>query len=101
MKYATVIEYSSDISKIQEIRPTHRAYLAELMKNGKLAISGPFVDDSGALIVYEADSAEEAESIISERSSSPKLGFLCAGKSTRGIRCSRIQLFYRSSKGSR
>jgi len=65
MKFAAIIEYGPDLSKIQDIRPMHRAYLADLMKNGKLAISGPFVDDSGALIVYEADSAEEAESLIS------------------------------------
>src|SRR5215831_6049271 len=64
MKFAAIIDYGPDLSKIQEIRPTHRQYLGELLKNGKLAISGPFVDDSGALIVYEADSKEEAESMI-------------------------------------
>ena len=64
MKFATIIEYGPDLSKIAEIRPIHRAYLAELMKAGKLAISGPFVDDSGGLIVYEADSAEEAGQFI-------------------------------------
>jgi uncharacterized protein YciI len=64
MKFAAIIEYGPDLSKIHEIRPTHRQYLGELLKNGKLAISGPFVDDSGALIVYEADSQEEAEALI-------------------------------------
>lgn len=65
MKFAAIIEYGPDLSKIAEIRPTHRQYLGELLKSGKLAISGPFVDDSGALIVYEAASAEEAEGLIS------------------------------------
>ena len=64
MKFAAIIDYGPDLSKIHEIRPTHRLYLGELLKNGKLAISGPFVDDSGALIVYEADSQEEAETLI-------------------------------------
>jgi hypothetical protein len=64
MKFAAIIEYGPDLSKIHEIRPTHRLYLGELLKSGKLAISGPFVDDSGALIVYEADSQEEAEALI-------------------------------------
>jgi uncharacterized protein YciI len=64
MKYAALIEYVSDKDKIQALRPTHREYLRSLLANGKLAISGPFTDDWGAMIVYEADSAEEAETIL-------------------------------------
>lgn len=64
MKYAAVIEYSQDKAKIAEIRPTHRQYLASLRDSGRLAISGPFTDDSGALIVYEAATAEEAEQLL-------------------------------------
>lgn len=64
MKYAAIIEYSPDQAKIQEVRPTHRQYLALLRERGQLAISGPFTDDSGALIVYEADSAEQAEKLL-------------------------------------
>ena len=64
MKYAAVIEYLQDKAKIAEVRPVHRQYLAGLRDSGRLAISGPFTDDSGALIVYEAASAEEAEQIL-------------------------------------
>lgn len=64
MKFAAVIEYITDKDKIQSIRPTHRQYLASLVAKGKLAASGPFLDDYGALIIYEADSAEEAESLL-------------------------------------
>jgi uncharacterized protein YciI len=64
MKFAAIIEYSRDTAKIQSLRPTHRQYLATLREQGKLAASGPFTDDSGALIVYEAGSAEEAEKIL-------------------------------------
>src|SRR5262249_36199537 len=64
MKFAAVIEYSQDKAKIAELRPVHRQYLAELRRQGRLAVSGPFTDDSGALIVYEAASPEEAESIL-------------------------------------
>ena len=64
MKYAAVIEYSRDQAKIQSIRPVHRQYLATLRERGQLAASGPFTDDSGALLVYEAASAEEAEKIL-------------------------------------
>jgi uncharacterized protein YciI len=64
MKFAAIIEYAQDRAKIAELRPLHRQYLAELRQRGRLAASGPFTDDSGALIIYEADSAEEAEAIL-------------------------------------
>lgn len=46
------------------MRPVHRQYLAGLRERGQLAVSGPFTDDSGALIVYEAASREEAEGLL-------------------------------------
>jgi uncharacterized protein len=64
MKFAGIIEYIQDKEKIQEIRPVHRQYLATLKANGQLAASGPFTDDSGALIIYEAASREEAEKLL-------------------------------------
>jgi len=64
VKFAAIIEYSSDKEKIAAVRPVHRQYLAELRQNGRLAASGPFTDDSGALIIYEADSKEEGEKLI-------------------------------------
>src|ERR1043166_571750 len=64
MKFAAIIEYSQDKAKIQAIRPVHRQYLATLKERGQLAASGPFTDDSGALIVYEAGSPEEAEKLL-------------------------------------
>ena len=59
MKFAAIIEYSQDKAKIQEVRPSHRAYLTSLLEKGQLAASGPFTDDYGALIIYEANSREE------------------------------------------
>jgi uncharacterized protein len=64
MKFAAIIEYKQDKAKIAEVRPVHRQYLAQLKANGQLAVSGPFTDDSGALIVYEAASGEEAEKLL-------------------------------------
>ena len=64
MKFAAIIEYITDQQKIESIRPTHREYLRSLIAKGQLAISGPFTDTPGALIVYEANSAEEAEAIL-------------------------------------
>ncbi len=64
MKYAAIIEYIQDKAKIAEVRPTHRQYLASLRDRHHLVASGPFTDDSGALIIYEAGSPEEAEQIL-------------------------------------
>ena len=64
MKYAAIIEYIADAAAVQAVRPTHREYLRELKESGSLVTSGPFTDGSGALIVYEAESAERAEELI-------------------------------------
>jgi uncharacterized protein len=64
MKFAAIIEYIQDKDKIGQIRPTHRQYLTQLKSEGKLAASGPFTDDSGALIIYEAATKEDAEKVL-------------------------------------
>jgi len=64
MRFAAIIEYTQDKSKTAEVRPVHRTYLAALKAAGQLAASGPFTDDSGALIIYEAASKEEAEKLL-------------------------------------
>ena len=64
MKFAAVIDYTTDASKISAARPAHREYLKKLLDSGRLVISGPFTDDSGGILVYEANSAAEAEALI-------------------------------------
>ena len=64
MKYAAVIEYSQDQVLVNAHRPAHRAYLTSLVEKDRLFASGPFEDGYGALIVYEAESAEAAEELI-------------------------------------
>jgi hypothetical protein len=64
MKFAAIIEYTQDRAKVAELRPVHRQYLTSLRERGRLALAGPFTDDSGALIVYEASSPEEAETLL-------------------------------------
>jgi len=64
MKFAAVIDYTLDKAKIAKFRPEHRQYLAQLHERGQLAASGPFTDDSGALIIYEADSLGAAEALL-------------------------------------
>ncbi len=64
MKYAAVIEYVQDVEKVSAHRPAHRAYLTSLQEKGQLVAAGPFLDDFGALIVYEAESPDGAEALI-------------------------------------
>lgn len=64
MKWAAVIEYLQDADKVNAVRPAHRVYLTSLHEAGKLVASGPFTDNYGALIVYEADTREAAEALM-------------------------------------
>jgi uncharacterized protein YciI len=64
MKFVAVIDYLQDKEKISALRPRHREYLALLRDRGQLAASGPFMDDSGALIIYEAAEVGEAEGLL-------------------------------------
>jgi len=64
MKIAAIVRYTTDASLIAKVRPLHRQYLNSVFEQGKLAISGPFTDDRGALMVYEAANPEEVEAII-------------------------------------
>ena len=63
-KFVSIITFSADTEKRLEIRPKHREYLTQLLEQGKLHESGPFVDDTGALIIYEAADETEARALI-------------------------------------
>ena len=62
--YAAILTYVDDADRVAEARPTHREYLRSLLDQGKLHESGPFTDDSGALILYRADSEAEAKELL-------------------------------------
>ena len=57
-KFAAILTFGNTEQRLAA-RPAHREYLKSLLDSGKLAASGPWVDESGALIIYEA--ADEAE----------------------------------------
>lgn len=60
MAYYAALLHMVDPEKNKEVRPLHLEYLAELEKENKVFAKGPFVDGSGGLVVYEADTYEEA-----------------------------------------
>ena len=64
MKYAAIVTYTPDASVIAKARPAHRQYLIGLKEQNKLVISGPFADDRGGLLVYEAENPGQVEALI-------------------------------------
>lgn len=62
-KFAAMLVFG-DRAKRDEARPRHRAYLQQLLADGKLHESGPWVDDTGALLIYEAADEAEARSLL-------------------------------------
>ena len=66
MKYLAHVAYTTDAAKIAQHRPTHRQYLTDLLQQGKLIAAGPFTDDSGAVFIYEAESAEGAAASLAD-----------------------------------
>jgi uncharacterized protein len=62
--FAVLIEFSEDEDLRLRTRPVHREYLRSLFDAGKLAMSGPWADDTGALIIYDAEDMAEAQRIL-------------------------------------
>ncbi|MGW4676988.1 YciI family protein [Micromonospora taraxaci] len=47
-------------------RPAHRERLQALHQEGRLAMAGPFSDDSGALLIFDVADAEALAAIVAE-----------------------------------
>jgi uncharacterized protein YciI len=59
--YFVAILHMLDYNKNEEVLPHHIAYLDELDLQGKIFARGPFLDKTGGMVVYIADSFEEAK----------------------------------------
>lgn len=62
-KFAVILTFDDDEARL-EARPRHRTYLEDLLRAGKLHESGPWADDSGALVVYEVADEAEARALL-------------------------------------
>lgn len=60
MGYFAAILHMLDPKKNKAVLPRHIEYLNKLDKEGKIFARGPFADGSGGLVVYIADSWEDA-----------------------------------------
>lgn len=64
--FALEYRFPEDSVRRLEVRPRHRAFLEELSRRGHVVAAGPFADDSGALIVYDARDEQELERLLAD-----------------------------------
>lgn len=62
--FVALLEFTEDADLRQQTRPAHRDYLRSLLEAGKLRLSGPWTDDTGACVVYNAETQSEAEALL-------------------------------------
>ena len=66
IKYAILVKYSDNHELRVATRPTHREFLKKMLDEGKLHESGPYTDESGALMIYNGSSKEEVAAIFAQ-----------------------------------
>ena len=62
--FAVNLTFTDNVERRLDVRPTHREYLKKLLDEGKLFESGPYVDDTGALLVYDAADIAEVQELL-------------------------------------
>lgn len=63
MAYFAAILHMAKPELNQQYRPNHLKYLEELEADGKIFKKGPFIDGSGGMVIYIADSLDEAQQL--------------------------------------
>ncbi len=64
MNYYAASLPMKDEEKSKKYRHDHLAYLEEMEEQGKVFAKGRFTDGAGGLVIYQADSLEEAEALV-------------------------------------
>lgn len=60
MKYFAAFLKMHDPAKSQNLRPLHIEFLENMAQEGKILARGKFTDNSGGLVIYKAESLEQA-----------------------------------------
>lgn len=63
MKHFAAFLHLLDPEKSKTMRPDHIAFLEDHDSKGQIFARGPFSDGAGGLVIYQAESLEEARSI--------------------------------------
>lgn len=64
--FAVTYTFSAEPEEVNQIRPTHREWLAEQLAAGALLASGPMVDRPAALLIFKADSIEQLNALLDQ-----------------------------------
>ncbi len=62
--YVVTYGYAADPIELNQVRPTHREWLAALLTEGTLLASGPMVDRPSALLIFKAESIEKLNALL-------------------------------------
>jgi len=62
--FAVSYTYSDDVATRDEVRPSHRDFLRALNAEGVVRASGPVDGGTGALVIVEAGSAQDALAVL-------------------------------------
>ncbi|SDY59599.1 YciI family protein [Thermoactinomyces sp. DSM 45892] len=65
LKYAAILHMEKPELNL-EFRAAHVDYLQNLEQQGKIFAKGPFTDGAGGLVIYLADSLEEAQKLAGQ-----------------------------------
>ncbi|MBP3950496.1 YciI family protein [Bacillus suaedae] len=63
MSYFAAILHMEKPELNQQYRQQHLDYLEQLGKQGKIFAKGPFVDGTGGMVIYSAETIEEATAL--------------------------------------
>ena len=64
--FVVTYTYSGDPIELNQIRPSHREWLAEQLAAGSLLASGPMVDRPAGLLVWKAESIEALNDLLNQ-----------------------------------
>ncbi|MFD2629853.1 YciI family protein [Oceanobacillus kapialis] len=64
MNYYAAFLPMKDEEKSKTYRPDHLTYLEDMEKQEKIFAKGRFTDGAGGLVIYQAESLEEAEELV-------------------------------------
>lgn len=62
--FVVELAFDRDETKRLCVRPRHRDYLQELQRQGKLLMAGPWENQGGALLIFEAADEPEMREIL-------------------------------------
>lgn len=62
--FAVTYLYTAPTKQVDEIRPIHRSWLADLLDRKILLASGPMTDTPEALLIFRSDSLEELAKLL-------------------------------------